>query len=50
MIASDLREAFWSYVQVAISKLDFNYREYAKVHFDRYLEATRAIDKWRRML
>ena len=50
MIASDLREAFWSFVQIAISNLDFDYREYAERHFARYLEATRDIDKWRRML
>jgi thiamine kinase-like enzyme len=32
---SDLREATWGLVQIGISKLDFNFREYADRFFDR---------------
>ena len=34
-IMSDLREAMWGLVQVGISDLDFDFREYANKHFDR---------------
>jgi thiamine kinase-like enzyme len=36
---SDFREAMWGVVQTGISELDFDFRDYAKKHFDR-LEAT----------
>jgi len=50
MIASDLRESFWGFVQVAISKLDFDYREYARKHFYRFLEATPNVERCLRQL
>lgn len=50
MIASDLREAFWGFVQVAISRLDFDYREYARKHFYRFLEASPAMEGYLRQL
>jgi thiamine kinase-like enzyme len=34
-IMSDFREAMWGLVQTGISKLDFDFREYANKHFDR---------------
>jgi len=34
-IMSDFREAMWGQVQIGISKLDFDFRAYAKKHFDR---------------
>jgi thiamine kinase-like enzyme len=34
-IVSDCREAMWGLVQVGISNLDFDFREYANKHFDR---------------
>jgi thiamine kinase-like enzyme len=34
-IMSDLREATWGLVQIGISKLDFNFREYADKFFER---------------
>jgi thiamine kinase-like enzyme len=34
-IMSDFREAMWGLVQVGISDLDFDFREYANKHFDR---------------
>lgn len=37
-IMSDLREATWGLVQVGISKLDFDFREYANKFFGRVLE------------
>jgi thiamine kinase-like enzyme len=37
-IMSDLRETTWGLVQIGISKLDFNFREYADKFFDRVME------------
>jgi thiamine kinase-like enzyme len=37
-IISDLREAAWALVQTGISKLDFNFREYADKFFERVME------------
>jgi thiamine kinase-like enzyme len=38
-IISDLREAMWALVQGAISALDYDFRAYARAHFDRYTAA-----------
>ena len=40
-IVSDLREAMWAMVQVAISALDYDFRSYGRKHFDRYDAALR---------
>lgn len=37
-VISDLREASWGLVQVCISKLDFDFREYAERFFDRAVD------------
>jgi thiamine kinase-like enzyme len=37
-IMSDLREATWGLVQIGISKLDFNFRDYANKFFVRVIE------------
>jgi len=37
-IVSDLREATWGLVQIGISKLDFDFREYADKFFGRVME------------
>jgi len=34
-IMSDFRESMWGLVQIGISSLDFNFREYADKHFNR---------------
>ena len=36
-ILSDLREAMWAMVQVAISTLDYDFVAYGQKHFDRYV-------------
>jgi thiamine kinase-like enzyme len=36
-LGSDLRESFWGFLQMGISELDFDYREYAHHHLDRFL-------------
>jgi thiamine kinase-like enzyme len=36
---SDLRESMWGFLQMGISKLDFDYREYAHRHLRRFLES-----------
>lgn len=36
-LASDLREAFWGFLQLGISELVFDYREYAQHHLQRFL-------------
>ncbi len=38
-IVSDLREAMWAAVQVAISALEYDFRAYGRKHFDRYAAA-----------
>jgi thiamine kinase-like enzyme len=37
-ILSDFREAMWAVVQIGISKLDFDYQEYADRHFNRMVQ------------
>jgi thiamine kinase-like enzyme len=43
---SDFREAMWGVVQSAVSELDFDFREYAREHFER-LERTAADPAFR---
>ncbi len=47
-LGSDLRESFWGFLQMGISDLDFNYRDYAHHHLDRFLHnaATSQFDTW----
>jgi hypothetical protein len=49
-LGSDLRESFWGFLQMGISELDFDYREYAHRHFNRFLEnvATPQFSRWLR--
>ncbi len=34
-IMSDFREAMWGMVQIGLSNLDFDFRDYANQHFER---------------
>lgn len=45
---SDFREAMWALIQVAVSTLDFDYREYANKHFERMKSKMKAPewDRW----
>ena len=47
-LGSDLRESFWGFLQLGISDLDFDYRDYAQHHLDRFLHnaATPQFDRW----
>ncbi|HLJ33103.1 MAG TPA: choline kinase family protein [Ktedonobacteraceae bacterium] len=47
-LGSDLRESFWGFLQLGISDLDFDYRDYAHHHLDRFLHnaATPQFDSW----
>lgn len=47
-LASDLRESFWGFLQLGISELDFDYREYAQHHLNRFLHnaATLPFERW----
>jgi thiamine kinase-like enzyme len=36
--ASDMREAMWGFLQMGISKLEFDYQTYARHHLERFLE------------
>ncbi len=36
-LGSDLRESFWGFLQMGISELDFDYKEYAHHHLNRFL-------------
>lgn len=46
---SDFREALWALIQVAVSSLDFDYREYANKHFER-MKSTMKADEWNRWI
>jgi thiamine kinase-like enzyme len=43
-LASDMRESFWGFVQLGISKLDFDYGKYARDHLQRFLAGAAAPD------
>ena len=43
-LASDLRESFWGFLQLGISELDFDYREYAHHHLMRFLQNAETPD------
>ena len=49
-LGSDLRESFWGFLQMGISELDFDYREYAHHHLNRFLQnvATPQFSRWLR--
>jgi thiamine kinase-like enzyme len=49
-LASDLRESFWGFLQLGISELDFDYREYAHHHLQRFLRnvETPRFEQWLR--
>jgi hypothetical protein len=40
-ILSDFRESMWGLVQIGISDLDFDFRDYAKKHFNRMTQNLR---------
>ena len=48
-IISDFREAMWAMVQIGISKLDFDFREYANTYFARTEAGMRGED-WKKWL
>jgi thiamine kinase-like enzyme len=47
-LSSDLRESFWGFLQLGISELDFDYREYAHHHLQRFLQNIAALpfEQW----
>ncbi|HEV2583895.1 MAG TPA: phosphotransferase, partial [Ktedonobacteraceae bacterium] len=47
-LGSDLRESFWGFLQMGISELDFDYREYAHHHLNRFLRnvETSPFEQW----
>lgn len=47
-LSSDLRESFWGFLQMGISELDFDYREYAHHHLNRFLGnvETSPFERW----
>jgi thiamine kinase-like enzyme len=47
-LGSDLRESFWGFLQLGVSELDFDYREYAHHHFNRFLHnvANAPFEQW----
>ncbi|HXV42549.1 MAG TPA: choline/ethanolamine kinase--aminoglycoside phosphotransferase, partial [Anaerolineae bacterium] len=49
-IMSDFREAMWGMVQIGISQLDFDFREYADKHFNRMTDNFKdpRCEKWLR--
>jgi thiamine kinase-like enzyme len=47
-LGSDLRESFWGFLQIGISELDFDYKEYAHHHLNRFLHnvQTAPFEQW----
>ena len=47
-LGSDLRESFWGFLQMGISELDFDYKEYANHHLNRFLHnvQTAPFEQW----
>jgi hypothetical protein len=47
-LGSDLRESFWGFLQIGISELDFDYKEYAHHHLNRFLHnvETSPFEQW----
>ncbi len=47
-LGSDLRESFWGFLQIGISELDFDYKEYAHHHLNRFLQnvQTAPFEQW----
>ncbi|HLX57871.1 MAG TPA: choline/ethanolamine kinase family protein [Ktedonobacteraceae bacterium] len=47
-LSSDLRESFWGFLQLGVSELDFDYREYAHHHLNRFLRnvETSPFEQW----
>jgi len=47
-LGSDLRESFWGFLQMGISELDFDYKEYAYHHLNRFLHnvQTAPFEQW----
>src|SRR6266702_3749120 len=47
-LGSDLRESFWGFLQMGISELDFDYKEYAHQHLNRFLQnvQTAPFEQW----
>jgi thiamine kinase-like enzyme len=47
-LASDLRESLWGFLQMGISKIEFDFGSYARMHLDRFLEGSAAagFDGW----
>ncbi len=47
-LASDLREAFWGFLQAGISSIDFDFMEYGETHLKRFRQnvATEEFEQW----
>ena len=47
-LSSDLREAFWGFLQLGISTLDFDYHTYGMQHLERFLHtvASSPFEQW----
>jgi thiamine kinase-like enzyme len=43
-LVSDMREAMWGFLQIGISKLDFDYKAYACRHLERFLLSAQRVD------
>jgi thiamine kinase-like enzyme len=51
-LASDLREAFWGFLQAGISRIKFDFMEYGEKHLERFRQnaATAEFELWLRLL
>jgi thiamine kinase-like enzyme len=51
-LASDLREAFWGFLQAGISSIEFDFMEYGEKHLERFRQNVRSeeFELWLRLL
>ncbi|HEX6508381.1 MAG TPA: phosphotransferase [Chloroflexota bacterium] len=43
-LASDMRESLWGFLQAGISTLDYGFLDYGRLHLERFLRASEALD------
>lgn len=47
-LSSDMRESYWGFLQVGISRIEFDYAKYARDHMERFLrnQASPDVPRW----
>ena len=47
-LSSDMRESYWGFLQLGISRIEFDYAKYAREHLERFLrnQASPDVPRW----